>query len=86
MSCDPAKLDLYEFLALLPDTNEEQANYPMQRLLRDVEQWNLNSRKEYELSFAWAVTAYITGSDGEELLRTIDRKLYQKRHSLAPVF
>jgi diguanylate cyclase (GGDEF)-like protein len=75
-----------EFLALLPDTNEEQANYPMQRLLRDVEQWNLNSRKEYELSFAWAVTAYITGSDGEELLRTIDRKLYQKRHSLAPVF
>jgi diguanylate cyclase (GGDEF)-like protein len=75
-----------EFLALLPDTNEEQAIYPMQRLAKEVEQWNLNSRKEYELSFASAVAAYITGTDGEELLRTIDRKMYHKKHQLVPVF
>jgi len=75
-----------EFMALLPDTNEEQANFPMQRLLKDVEQWNLNSRKEYELSFASAIASYITGTDAEELLRAIDRKMYQKKNNLVPVF
>jgi len=75
-----------EFMVLLPDTNEEQANFPLQRLLRDVEQWNLNSRKEYELSFAWAIASFITGTDGEELLRTVDRKMYHRKHNLVPVF
>jgi len=75
-----------EFMVLLPDTNEEQANFPLQRLQRDVEQWNLNSRKEYELSFAWAIASFITGTDGEELLRTLDRKMYHRKHNLVPVF
>jgi diguanylate cyclase (GGDEF)-like protein len=75
-----------EFLIAMPDTSEEQADYPMQRLQLAVEQWNLNSRAEYELSFSSAVAAYVVGRDFADVLRTIDRKLYQKKHKLVPVF
>src|SRR5581483_2396065 len=74
------------FLLALPDTTEEQADFPMQRLLRATEQWNLNSKAEYELSFSWAVAAYISGGDYNDVLRALDRKLYQKKNKLVPVF
>lgn len=75
-----------EFLIVMPDTSEEQADYPIQRLMKIVEQWNLSSHKGYELSFGWAVAAYVTGSDFADVLRALDRKMYQKKHNLVPVF
>jgi diguanylate cyclase (GGDEF)-like protein len=75
-----------EFLIVMPDTVEEQADYPVQRLLRLVESWNLNSKKGYELSFSWGVALYVTGTDLEDVLRAVDRKMYQKKHNLIPVF
>jgi diguanylate cyclase (GGDEF)-like protein len=74
-----------EFLILMPDTSEEQADYPIQRLLSSVENWNLVSKKDYELSFTWATSPYVTGSDFTDVLRTVDRKLYQKKNNLIPV-
>ena len=55
-------------------------------MLRVVEEWNITNDKAYQLSFAWGLAGYITGTSLEEILRTVDRKLYQKMHSLAPVF
>lgn len=75
-----------EFLIVMPDTSEEQADYPVQRLLRSVENWNLSSKKNYEISFTWGVASYATGSDLDDVLRAVDRKLYQKKHKLVPVF
>lgn len=75
-----------QFLILLPDTTEEQADFPVQRILREVDQWNLASKKGYELSFSWALAPYVTGSDAEDVLRTVDRKLYSKKNNLVPVF
>lgn len=75
-----------EFLILMPDTSEEQAEYPVERLLRDVEHWNLSTKKSYEVSFSWGVAGYVTGSDYADVLRAVDRKVYQKKHNLAPVF
>jgi diguanylate cyclase (GGDEF)-like protein len=75
-----------EFLVLMPDTTEEEAQPPLRRLLRAVEQWNAGNGKRYELSFAWAVAPYVTGSDVADVLRTVDRKMYQKKHNLVPVF
>jgi diguanylate cyclase (GGDEF)-like protein len=75
-----------EFLVVMPDTSEEQGDYPVQRLLRAVENWNLNSKKEYEISFTWGAASYATGSDLDDVLRAVDRKLYQKKHKLVPVF
>ncbi len=75
-----------QFLIMMPDTTEEQADFPVQRILREVDQWNLGSKKDYELSFSWALAPYVTGSDAEEVLRTVDRKMYSKKHNLTPVF
>jgi PleD family two-component response regulator len=70
----------------MPDTSEEQAEYPVERLLRSVEAWNLSSKKSYEISFSWGIAAYVTGSDISDVLRAVDRKMYQKKHNLVPVF
>src|SRR5712692_1714281 len=75
-----------EFLIMMPDTTEEQADSPVHRLLREVDQWNLASKKDYELSFNWALAPYVTGSDAEDVLRAVDRKMYSKKHKLTPVF
>ena len=34
-----------QFLIMMPDTTEEQADYPVQRILKEVDQWNLASKK-----------------------------------------
>jgi diguanylate cyclase (GGDEF)-like protein len=75
-----------EFIVVMPDTREEQTMPPLQRLLRSVERWNADSGKPYELSFSWGIAAYVVGTDLSDLLRTIDRKVYQKQHNLEPVF
>lgn len=75
-----------EFLVVMPDTDEHKAEFPLQRLLRTVEEWNINNGKAYQLSFTWGLAGYVTGTSLEEILRTVDRKLYQKQHNLAPVF
>ena len=75
-----------EFLILMPETTEEQADFPRQRLHREVEQWNLNSKKGFEMAFSWALASYVTGTDADEVLRAVDRKLYQKKNKLVPVF
>jgi len=75
-----------EFLVVMPDTSEPQAEFPLQRLLKIVEEWNISNDKAYQLSFAWGMAGYVTGTSLEEILRTVDRKLFQKMHNLAPVF
>ncbi len=75
-----------EFLIVMPETNEQQADYPVQRLLRGVEQWNLAHKKSYQMAFSYGLSAYVTGADYADALRVVDRKMYQKRHNLVPVF
>jgi diguanylate cyclase (GGDEF)-like protein len=75
-----------EFLVVMPDTTEEQADYPIKRLLRLVDEWNRDGAKGYELSFTWGLAPYVTGTDFEDVLRTVDRKMFQKKHNLVPVF
>jgi diguanylate cyclase (GGDEF)-like protein len=75
-----------EFLVVMPDTSEEDTDFPIRRLHRSLEQWNAASGKSYQLSFSWGIAAYSTGSEVEDVLRAVDRQLYQKKHNLVPVF
>jgi diguanylate cyclase (GGDEF)-like protein len=75
-----------EFLVVLPDTTEQNAEYPLQRLLKALGQWNAENGKAYQLSFTWGMAGYVRGTSFEEVMRTVDRKLYQRMHNLAPVF
>ncbi|HXW89830.1 MAG TPA: GGDEF domain-containing protein [Terriglobales bacterium] len=75
-----------EFIVVLPDTSEEEGEAALHRLLRSVKQWNSNRSRTYELALAWAVAPYILGSDVADVLRNLDRKIFQKKHNLIPVF
>lgn len=75
-----------EFLVVMPDTTEQQAESPLERLLRATEEWNTTNQSSYRLAFTWGMAGYVTGTSMEEIMRTVDRKLYQKMHNLAPVF
>src|SRR6202790_1607972 len=75
-----------EFLVVMPDTSEEDADSPIRRLQRGLEQWNLTSGKSYQLAFSWGIAAYVTGSEAEDVMRAGERQLYQKKHNLVPVF
>jgi diguanylate cyclase (GGDEF)-like protein len=75
-----------EFLIVMPDTNEASADSPVQRLISSVKEWNSDSKKGYEIAFTWGLAPYVTGSDFEDVLRAVDRKMYQKKHNLVPVF
>jgi len=75
-----------EFLIVMPETTELEADFPVQRLVRMVQEWNSGNEKDYKLAFAYAVASYVTGGDVTDALRALDRKMYQKRHNLVPVF
>jgi diguanylate cyclase (GGDEF)-like protein len=75
-----------EFLVVMPDTTEQQAESPLGRLLTAVDHWNAENGKHFQLAFTWGMAAYVTGTSVEDVLRTVDRKLYQKMHNLSPVF
>jgi diguanylate cyclase (GGDEF)-like protein len=75
-----------EFLVLMPETSEQQADSPIQRLQRAIDQWNDENSKPYELNVTWGLAPFVTGSDYEDVLRAVDRKIYQKKHNLVPVF
>ena len=74
------------FVVVMPDTSEQQTDFPIERLVRSVEQWNLANNKGYELALTFAVACHVTGADFDDVLRSADRKLYQKKNNLMPVF
>src|ERR1700733_7430345 len=75
-----------EFLIVMPDTSEHDSEPPIRRLHGMLEQWNISSGKSYQLAFSWGIASYVTGSQVEDVLRAVDRQLYQKKHNLVPVF
>jgi diguanylate cyclase (GGDEF)-like protein len=75
-----------EFLVVMADTREEDTIPPIHRLLQAIDRWNADSGKAYELSASWGTASYFLGTDVADLLRAIDRKVYQKKHNLATVF
>ena len=74
-----------EFMVVMPDTTEQKRS-PDAAPAAAVELWNQENGKAYQLAFDWGMAGYVTGTSLEDILRTVDRKLYQKMHNLAPVF
>ena len=76
-----------EFLVVMPDTSEQDSDAPLRSPYSTLEQWNISSGKSYQQpAFSWGIAAYVTGSQVEDVLRAVDRQLYQKKHNLVPVF
>ncbi len=75
-----------EFLVVMPDTDEEGAHHPVNRLGREVENWNATNHRGYELALSSGLASYVTGADVTEVLRHADRRMYQKKHKMVPLF
>jgi diguanylate cyclase (GGDEF)-like protein len=75
-----------EFLVVMPETSEEQAEIAVRRLLRGVENWNLTAKRGFELVLNWGITAHVAGAIIADVLRDADRKLYQRKHEMVALF
>lgn len=75
-----------EFLVVMPETTEEQAECALTRLSQELERWNLESHTECELSLSWGSAAHVTGASITEILQAANRKMFLKKNKLTPVF
>ncbi len=67
-----------EFVLILPDTNAEQAECAINRLLRNVDAWNRKGEMwGAKLGMSHGVAEYSTGMTPEELVNEADRRVYE---------
>lgn len=68
-----------EFLIILPETSNKQANRAAERLLWETRWWNQAGHAKYELSFSCGVATYQKGMDLKEVLELADRDMYRAK-------
>ena len=75
-----------QFLVVMPDTGELQAEQAMKRLLQAIENWNHENRPECPLAIGWGAATRVAGIDGPELVLAASRRMLLKQNKLIPVF
>ncbi len=69
-----------EFLVVMPETNQEQAERAVERLLVQVDHWNReNSMVGYKLSFSCGLATYVKGANVQEVLEAAQRGMHLHR-------
>lgn len=75
-----------EFIVVMPETTETQAEHALKRLTSAIERWNAETRPRQDLALSWGLGAHVIGSSSTDLLQTANRKMFLKKHNLVPVF
>jgi diguanylate cyclase (GGDEF)-like protein len=75
-----------EFLVVMPDTSEQQAERAVARLLVEVDRWNAETHSPDELAFSWGIAPYVTGARICDVLATANRRMLLKKNKLVPMF
>jgi len=68
-----------EFLVILPETSNKQAQRAAERLLWETRWWNQAGHAKYELAFSCGVATYQKGMDIKEVLELADRDMYRSK-------
>ncbi len=69
-----------EFVALLPETNEEQAQLATERIHQAIEQWNRDSPiRGYKMGLSCGVAPCTKGASLSESLKIADERMYQEK-------
>ena len=68
-----------EFLVILPETSNKQAQRAAERLLWETRWWNQAGHAKYELAFSCGVATYHKGMDIKEVLELADRDMYRSK-------
>jgi diguanylate cyclase (GGDEF)-like protein len=74
-----------EFLVLMPDTTEEQAERAVERLLIEADRWNVESNLGCELVLSRGLASYVMGAQMSDVLRKASRVVFLNKHRLVPV-
>ncbi|HZU22203.1 MAG TPA: GGDEF domain-containing protein [Terriglobales bacterium] len=70
-----------EFLVIMGDTNEQQAQVALDRLQQNVDRWNEGiGVPGWKLSLSAGYFSYKTGMCMEELISTADRRMYDDKN------
>lgn len=78
------RYDAAKFLVLMPETNEQQANCALIRLLNRVDTWNVETQAPYEMAFNGGLAAYSTGADVMSLLQKLERNVqFHSQHAVS---
>jgi len=75
-----------EFLVVMPETNEVQAECAVKRLSQQLDCWNIESRLVCELSLSWGLASYVSGARVSDVLQAAHRKMFLQKRKLVPVF
>jgi len=75
-----------QFLAVMPDTAEQQVDFALKRLQGEIDRHNSEFRCPAELAFNFGVAQYAQGSRIVDALLRAERKVFLLKNELAPVF
>ena len=75
-----------EFLVVMPETTEDQADRAVRRHSDELERWNLENKMKCELSISWGLASHVVGTSITDTLQSVSRKLFMKKHKMIPVF
>jgi diguanylate cyclase (GGDEF)-like protein len=75
-----------EFLVVMPDTTEPQAERALRRFEQQMDLWQQESPLSSAVELNAAFGTYVIGASVSDLLESIHRRMFLKKHKLAPVF
>ena len=75
-----------DFLVLMPDTNEQQAESALTRLKVIVEQWHADTDTGLELSFSFGISPHVTGGNSSDVIERARRCMFLSSNKINLVF
>jgi diguanylate cyclase (GGDEF)-like protein len=68
-----------EFLVVLPETSDKQANRATERLLWEMKWWNQAGHAKYQISLSCGVATHREGMDAKRALELADEAMYRAK-------
>jgi diguanylate cyclase (GGDEF)-like protein len=75
-----------EFLVLMPDTSEEQAEIALSRLKISADRWNADTDTGLELSFSYGIALHVTGENSADVIERARRCMFLSSQKVNLVF
>jgi len=75
-----------DFLVLMPDTNEQQAESALTRLKAIVEHWNADTDTGLELSFSFGISPHVAGGNSADAIERARRCMFLSSNKINLVF
>jgi diguanylate cyclase (GGDEF)-like protein len=75
-----------EFVAVMPDTTEQQAESAINRLRTMTEVWNAEAEGGCELSFSWGFAGYVAGANSNDVFERARRCMFLSSQKINFVF